>query len=386
MTDTLPSAEALPTSLLEYDQWVCWRSEDRDGTPTKVPLDPSTGRFASSTNPQTWASFDDARAYAATGNADGVGFVFTEDDPFVGIDLDHCRGVETRTVHDWARAIVDQLDSYTEVSPSGTGVHVLVRGSLPGDSNRSGDVELYETARFFTVTGDHVDGTSKQINERRDALTAVHREHVGGSVSEDTAEPPAAKRSAGASLDDTTLIERAQQAANGQKFSGLWSGSTAGYESQSEADMALSSMLAFWTGGDAAQMDRLFRNSGLYRGKWDDVHFADGSTYGEKTIERAIAGANEFYTPKESPLANTEDEVIEDRQAKLITELQQEVAELTERLADRRETIEALETEVRSLEATNAALQDELEGERAATVEDAESTDTSPSLWERLRR
>lgn len=82
-------------------------------------------------------------------------------------------------------------------------------------------------------------------------------------------------------------------ATNGAKFERLWNGNTAGYESHSEADMALCCLLAFWTGGDATQMDRLFRQSGMYRGKWDEVHYADGSTYGEKTVERAIQTTTE---------------------------------------------------------------------------------------------
>jgi len=61
--------------------------------------------------------------------------------------------------------------------------------------------------------------------------------------------------------------------------------------------MALCCLLAFWTGGDHQQIDRLFRQSGLLRDKWDEVHYADGSTYGEKTIERAVASISEFYDP-----------------------------------------------------------------------------------------
>jgi len=98
-------------------------------------------------------------------------------------------------------------------------------------------------------------------------------------------------------LSDEALLERAKNASNGEKFARLYRGRTSGYESNSEADMALCALLAFWTGGNGSQMDRLFRDSGLYRDKWDETHYADGSTYGEKTIERAIAGTSEFYEP-----------------------------------------------------------------------------------------
>ncbi|MFD1514096.1 hypothetical protein [Halomarina rubra] len=387
MTSHLPSAETLPASLLEYDQWLCWRSEEREGAPTKVPIDPNTGRFASTTDPATWTSFSDARTYATGGDVDGIGFVFTDEDPLVGVDLDHCRVTETETIHEWAQKIIDRLDSYTEISPSGTGIHVLVRGSLPEEGNRSGNVELYESARFFTVTGARVDGTQSEIRERTEAIAAVHREHIPSSTTQTTqnaAEPPAAQGTAGESLDDTELIERAQQAANGQKFNRLWSGSIAGYDSHSEADMALCSMLAFWSGGDATQIDRLFRDSGLYRGKWDEVHFADGSTYGEKTVDRAIAGTSEFYTPSRSDTTTSEAEASSvDTQAQRIATLEQEVEDLTERLAKRRDSIDALERELHVLEETNADLREELEAARVSTVEESEPT-PEESLWRRL--
>lgn len=98
-------------------------------------------------------------------------------------------------------------------------------------------------------------------------------------------------------LDDEELLSRARGASNGAKFERLWNGRIGGYESQSEADMALCCLLAFWTGGDERWMDQLFRQSGLLREKWDDVHYADGSTYGEKTIERAVETTSEFYEP-----------------------------------------------------------------------------------------
>ena len=87
-------------------------------------------------------------------------------------------------------------------------------------------------------------------------------------------------------------------ASNGAKFERLWKGNTGGYDSQSEADMALCNLLAFWTGGDQTRIDELFRQSGLLREKWDEVHYADGSTYGEKTIERAVQNTSAFYDPE----------------------------------------------------------------------------------------
>jgi len=300
--------EAIPETLRERDQWVCWREEERDGKPTKIPVTPGAGGFASATESETWSSFEAALDCTETEHADGVGFVFTDDDPIVGVDLDDCRDPETGDVDDAALDIIERLDSYTEVSPSGTGYHVLVTGTLPDGRNRRGSVELYDTARFFTVTGNHVERTPSRIARRQDVLTAIHREYVQdterntASESEQRGDADDRSPTTGAAdvdidLEDEDLLEKARNASNGEKFERLWNGNTVGYDSQSEADMALCCLLAFWTGGDRTQMEQLFRQSGLMREKWDEVHYADGSTYGEKTIERAIATTSEFYDP-----------------------------------------------------------------------------------------
>jgi len=309
MSETIVDGpEAIPETLRERDQWVCWREEERDGKPTKIPVTPGAGGFASSTESETWASFEAALDYTETEHADGVGFVFTDDDPIVGVDLDDCRDPETDDVDDDAQDIIERLDSYTEVSPSGTGYHVLIRGELPDGRNRRGSIELYDTARFFTVTGDHVERTPTRVARRQDALRAIHGEYVQDTERDTASEseqrggvddesPTTGAADVDVDLEDEDLLVKARNASNGEKFERLWNGNTVGYDSQSEADMALCCLLAFWTGGDRTQMDRLFRQSGLHREKWDDVHYADGSTYGKKTIERAIATTSEFYDP-----------------------------------------------------------------------------------------
>ncbi|WP_207890234.1 phage NrS-1 polymerase family protein [Natrarchaeobius chitinivorans] len=302
--------EAIPDTLAERTQWTCWRAADRDGKTTKVPVNPETGSFASTMDDRTWTSLERALEYVATGAADGVGFVFTATDPLVGVDLDDCRDPEAGEPLEPASSIIEQLDSFTEVSPSGTGYHVLLEGDLPDGRNRHGSIEMYDQARFFTVTADHVDGTPTSINERQEALEEVHEEFVaseesGTAGTVDDESPNTEARDQPLELEDEDLLEKARSASNGEKFDRLWRGSTAGYDSQSEADMALCCLLAFWTGGDHARMDRLFRQSGLSREKWDEVHYADGSTYGEKTIERAIDATDEFYDPSAAVSGNT---------------------------------------------------------------------------------
>ena len=162
-----------PGELRTADQFVCWREEERDGDITKVPYSVHGGR-ASSTNPKTWAPFETAIAYAEERSMSGVGFVFTEDDPFAVIDIDKCRNSETGSVAPWAQKIVDALYSYTEVSPSGTGLHIFVKATLPGQNNRKGPVEMYESGRYFTLTGKHLDGTPTEIHERQDVLERLY--------------------------------------------------------------------------------------------------------------------------------------------------------------------------------------------------------------------
>ena len=406
----IDESEAIPETLRERDQWVCWREAERDGKPTKIPVTPGAGGFASSTDPDTWARFETALEYTETAHADGVGFVFTDDDPIVGVDLDDCRDPETGDVDEGALDIIGRLDSYTEVSPSGTGYHVLITGELPDGRNRRGSVELYDTARFFTVTGEHVERTPTRVARRQDALTAIHREYVQ-DTERDTASDPeqhggADEESASGGgvdvdvdLEDEDLLEKARNASNGEKFERLWNGNTVGYDSQSEADMALCCLLAFWTGGDRTQMEQLFRQSGLLREKWDEVHYADGSTYGEKTIERAIATTSEFYDPNAG--ADTADDTRDgaspdvgaadsERSRAYLAEknrlLSERVDELEATLTEKAERIDALEAEVKRLtdELATRGQVEECQGEHAATTSENSSESESSSLLGQL--
>lgn len=287
----------IPTVLRREAQWVCWRTEDRGGEVTKVPIDAQTGVYASVAEPATWTDFATAQAYAReTGGIEGVGFVFTADDPVAGVDLDDCRDPETGAVEEWAIDVLRRLDSYTEWSPSRTGFHVIVQGAVPDGGRRAGDLELYDRDRYFTVTGDRIPGAPREVQERGEALRAVHREYIadsdeaGADVDAD-ADAVAAQRAV--ALTDEALLAKARSAANGEKFRRLYDhGDTSGYPSHSEADLALCTMLAFWTGGDAARIERLFNRSGLVRDKW-----RDRPDYRARTIRTAIQECDAFYEP-----------------------------------------------------------------------------------------
>lgn len=283
--------DTVPAELAGLRQWVAWRWEDRDGKLTKPPLNPHSGAHASTTNPATWGTLQGAVRFCEEHPwAAGLGFVFTNRDPYAGIDLDNCRDPQTEEIAPWAKAIVHYLRSYTEASPSGTGVKIFLRGALPAGVHR-GAVEAYGFGRYFTVTGQHVAGTPPTIEERSAEIKALYAWlKADEPVSRAASLPPAP-----VDLDDAALIEKARTAANGSKFERLWNGDWSDYPSRSEADLALCSQLAFWTGGERDRIDRLFRQSGLYRQKWDESHFANGRTYGAATVDKAIAQAQTFY-------------------------------------------------------------------------------------------
>jgi putative DNA primase/helicase len=145
--------ENVPTELKARRQWVVWRHEERDSKATKIPYRPANPEArASATDLMTWGTFREAQTACERGEADGIGFVFSSGDPYAGVDLDGCRDPKTGEIERWAAKTVDRLDGYAEVSPSGTGVHVIVRGKAP--NRRRGPLEMYSSERFFTVTGE----------------------------------------------------------------------------------------------------------------------------------------------------------------------------------------------------------------------------------------
>jgi hypothetical protein len=265
-----------------------------------VPYDAKTGRKASTTNPATWTTFEQAvQAYPGGGQRyDGVGFVFTEGDPLCGIDLDNGRDPQTGALKPWAQQIVSDLDSYTEVSPSGTGVKIFVRASKPGPRCKTayhdGEVEVYDRDRFFTVTGRAVEGVSRNVEARQEQVEALHLKLFG-----EAGPPPgpAPQPASAPALEDEQIIRLAgdwnRRDGAGRKFTDLLEGRwNSHFNSPSEADSSLCWTLAYYT-KDAAQIDRIFRRSRLMRPKWDEHHGAQ--TYGQMTIAKALAGVTRRY-------------------------------------------------------------------------------------------
>ena len=260
MTSLILNVENIPAEMKALPQWVLWRGEPRGEKISKVPyrLD---GRRASSTNPDDWTTFD--RAVSAASRFSGIGFVFRAGGGIVGIDFDH-------VIHDgvtvpWALRTAEAFDSYTEYSPSGQGLHIICKGSIPdGKGHRRDRVEMYDRGRYFTMTGNAYD-TPRPLRDTQPVITKLldwmkREEH----------KPQKSTPRVSACPDDRALLHRAASAKNGYKFARLWQGDTVDYGGDdSRADIALLSMLLFWANGDEARADALFRQSGLNRPKWE---------------------------------------------------------------------------------------------------------------------
>jgi len=274
--------EKIPSALRARPQWVLWRVEQRDGKPTKVPYT-AGGTRADVTNPNTWATFDTVLDAYRRGGFDGIGFVLTEEAGIVCVDLDHARNGEGWTPE--AQEIMRLLNTYAEVSPSGEGLHLWALGRLPEGRRRRKGVEMYNSRRFITITGNHLAGTPTDLQERTQQLADLHRRVF--------AEPAhTLKVTAPVDLSDEVLIQRAMTARDGAKFRALWNGDTTGYPSQSEADLALCRLLAFWCGNNPERIERLFSQSALgKREKW-----RTRADYRKETIQTALQSLCETYS------------------------------------------------------------------------------------------
>jgi hypothetical protein len=346
----------IPDALKARPQWILWRGIWRPNPPrpgqkaTKIPINPRALTPARVDDPRSWATYETTVAALdvaleewklAQGQpwlGGGVDFVFSETDDYFGLDLDTCIDPATGTVAAWAQAIVAQLSTYTELSQGRAGLHLIGEGTLPPGRRKKGQLELYSEGRFFALTGWRLDQYPATIEPRQAALNALWCQCFGQPVGapvwcvdgagvitnpapwviqridaapngepyahflempggwplvrcELVTQPPAA--SATLALADEEIVQRIKEAANADTVIRLALGNwDQDYPSQSEADLALCVHFAFWT-RDPAQLDRLFRTSGLLRDKWDEKRGAQ--TYGQRTIAEALARQTEYY-------------------------------------------------------------------------------------------
>lgn len=303
---TVKSFEAIPSELKALKQWCCWKEEPDDrGRLTKVPYHP-TGYRASSTDPDQWSTFEAVKlAYEDKARCfDGVGFFFNGD--YTGADFDHCMsdGWKGEIADSLTIECLKKLDSYTEISQSGTGVHCITKGTIPR-GRKTENYEMYCRARFFVMTGDVLNTHSlntREIREDQAAITEVYsllfpadKPKVELPAPFDSMAQVAAMRAL--RLTDDEIIELASKAKNGSKFTTLFRGSSAGYPSDSEADQALAFILAFYT-GDEAQILRIIARSGLWDEKWERTD------YQQRTIGNALSMVTERYSGNGSGAPN----------------------------------------------------------------------------------
>lgn len=280
-------------NLKNTKQWICHLN--------KVPKSPLYNGNASPTDSSTWGTYEQAVNACKQYNYSGIGFVFTAESEYCGIDIDHCIDANGE-INKNALDIVDTMDSYAEISPSGTGVHIIYKGKVHDEwkkkkTNALGEgvhLEMYQKDRYFTVTENRFN--TSDVNEREKYAELIYKAYMQAAEKPKLTEKAPEKSVKHLTLTDRDIIDKAMNSSSGMKFSRLFNGDTSDYDNDdSRADMAFCSMLAFWCQKDIDMMDRIFRQSGLMRSKWDAKHGRD--TYGNITMEKAVESCMNTYSP-----------------------------------------------------------------------------------------
>ena len=272
----------IPQEMKALKQWACFRTyTDKEGKRKKIIISPVNGKFAKSNAPETWTDFESAKRYCLRYKYDGITFALTQGITF--IDIDHAIDADTGEIlSPEAKKLLEILpDTFIEKSVSGTGIHLLVKGSLPKDALKRNDkkgLEMYDSFRFICMTGNLMSNTT-ELKDCTDTIEKLNHDFIGKKK----VYTPTYTQSTKSDNDLVTAILDSKQ---GSKFRRLYEGDTSAYPSHSNADFALCSILAWWT-QDCSQIDRIYRNSGLYREKWDSMR--GSQTYGEKLIQDAMS-------------------------------------------------------------------------------------------------
>jgi putative DNA primase/helicase len=305
---TTPLGESLPEALRDIPHWMGTRFERRkDGKTDKPPYRVVSGLpviKADKTNPENWATYSEALAAYERGDVEAIGFVLTDGDLYFVMDLDGVIDRDTGEIHPAAAEVIHALNSYTEISCSGTGVHVIGHGAKPGyagcRSNKLGfDLEIYDSARFVVMTGRRMTDTPGP-RDRQDELLSLCQKLWPKREKLYSRRPT---HPAPVGLEDQELLGRAQRSSTGAKFRRLYdAGDTTGYASASEADFSLLNMLIFWTAGDRDQIMRLFEASALHRAK--EKH----RDYVRRSVNKALGSyVGSFYKPRRVEKARQEE-------------------------------------------------------------------------------
>jgi primase-polymerase (primpol)-like protein len=267
------------SELTDYPNFVLWKAVPVQGKIKKIPLSPVSHTPASVTNPETWGTLEQALKSLKSGKGNGIGFVFSDDDPFTGIDIDSC--IVANKLTPQASELVTDFWSYTELSPSHTGLHILVQGTVPAGRRKDG-IEMYSTGRYFTITTNHLKIAPDTIENRQPQLDTLYASLTTQEAHRQTIQPQEYQ----IYVSDDTVLKKAENAPNGEDFTSLFNGNIAGFTSKSNADWQLVLRLGYWTNWDAGQMRRLFLRSKLVDNK--TLRPTNGSTYLDETINNAV--------------------------------------------------------------------------------------------------
>lgn len=309
----MPNFDSIPEKLKAFPNWVLFKIKLRYDKAGKPTIDPETGkqrkekkpfqvngREAKPNDPRTWADFETVKKafLDSKGKYQGIGFVFSENTGFIGMDFDKIRDPLTGEWNKDALKEIKSLNSYTELSPSETGAHVIGKGKMPAAGRNRNHREMYSNLHYFAVTGNVINGLKITINEiPQDIINFYYSKWF-----EDVQEKPTTQTNKtiytgllccatlSPELSDIQVLEKCRNAGNSQKFIKLFEkGDISGYKSASEADYALCTILAFYT-QKLEQLDRLFKGSRLYREEWNRK--------GYRTIQNAVKNLKGSYQPK----------------------------------------------------------------------------------------
>ena len=298
-------ASKLIEELSRFNHWVVYKKEKNREKITKIPYQPN-GYKAKQTDPQTWTTYNNAKSAVETGKFDGIGYALTADEGYICIDLDHCVNPETGDIDQWAMEILDIVQkaggTYSESSPSRTGIHLWGRGRLPDNKGinqpmKNGHkIEMYNHGHYMTVTGEPLDdATLNDIQPAIDKiLTMLKKPPAESGEGKAVTSTPAPVLN----LSDTDIITKIRDSTQGPKFHSLYDlGDVSTYgDDQSSADQALLAMLAFWTGKNAEQMKRIFLSSKLAEALSRKAGHEDD--YLNRSIKMAIESTSQVYDPK----------------------------------------------------------------------------------------
>lgn len=334
----------IPQEMKKLRRWVGFRIEEREGKKTKIPFNAMTGSYGSSVDCHQWTSFRVAMMGCVKYGFDGLGFCLgknEEDNTYIsGVDLDNHDEPDFKELSD---NFINTLNSYTEFSPSGKGIHIIVFGKKPEGRCRKSNIEMYGSGRFFTVTGNVI--KALPVCERETELKQLWEKYL--KEEEPVIEPTGPNELVfgdsarygsfpstidSVHLSDAELLDIIGKSDSGVEFFKLYYGDMNEYNNDhSRADAALCQYLAFWTGCDRNQMDRLFRKSDLMRNKWDSRR--GEMTYGEMTINRAVSKQRDVFKPQiKEPQTFTPETIVEPVKAPLnIIKSQTDIVEFDEK-------------------------------------------------------